>query len=106
MSTRTHHDAWVCTDCYFAHHYGRHQDDQGNWFAGESDIPADCPPLDMLTSYELSDNTCSNHDVEGHPCAQCGREDYEDGIDTFSSSRCEGCGSHLGGSRYRLAVWE
>lgn len=79
----------VCHDCYFAHHYGASEHD-GEWFAGESDSPCDREPLNRLDGYELTDNTDS---------------ESGDGIHEFSWSWCEGCGSALGGSRYRLAVW-
>src|SRR5262245_16108506 len=72
-------NVYVCTDCYFAHHYGRTLvDDQ--WFAGESDTPADREPLGLLADYDLADNTDS---------------DTEDGIDEFSWASWEGCGSTL-----------
>lgn len=32
--------------------------------------------------------------------------DSGEGIEDFSRSRCGCCGSTLGGSRYRMAVWE
>ncbi len=82
-------DAWVCVDCYFAHHYGAHEHD-GEWFAGDSYTPADREPLGKLAGCELADNTNS---------------ETEEGMDTFSRSPCDGCGSTLGGARYRLAVW-
>jgi len=80
----------VCTDCYFAHHYGAHEHD-GEWFAGESDSPADREPLNKLAGYDLADDTDS---------------ETGDGIEDFSWSSCDGCGSLLGGSRHRLAVFE
>lgn len=87
--TKTYWDgnAWVCVDCYFAHHYGAHEHD-GQWFAGENDSPADKEPLSKLEGCELADNTDS---------------ETEEGMDDFSWSPCDGCGSTLGGSRYRLA---
>lgn len=142
-----HGNAWVCTDCYFAHHYGAHEH-EGEWYSGESDEPCDREPLANLDGYDLSDNTCSDHfygqgngehecpicdegtvgepfDVPGRdfpgyvwcwvcdgtgtlqePCDQCGSDDDDNGIQEFSWSSCDGCGSHLGGHRYRLAVWE
>jgi hypothetical protein len=82
-------DIMVCVDCYFAHHYGAHQHD-GQWFAGESDTPADRPPLALIEpEWEVSDNTDS---------------ETGDGIYTFSSTDCQGCGSFLGGERYRLRL--
>ncbi len=82
-------EAWVCVDCYFAHHYGAHEH-EGQWFAGESDSPADREPLALLEDYELADNTDS---------------ETGEGMDDFSWRSCDGCGSTLGGSRHRLALF-
>jgi hypothetical protein len=49
---------WVCVDCYFAHHYGA-TEHEGEWFTGESDVPADREPLCKLREYDLADNTDS-----------------------------------------------
>lgn len=81
-------DVWVCTDCYFTHHYGATEHD-GEWFAGESDDPCDREPLAKLDGYNLADNTNSK---------------TGEGMDDFSWRSCDGCGSTLGGSRFRLAV--
>jgi hypothetical protein len=87
---RDYADIWVCVDCYFAHHYGAHEH-EGQWYAGESDIPSDRKPLGMIDDERhLADNTDS---------------ETGEGIDSFSMSRCDGCGSSLGGERYRLAVF-
>ena len=91
---------WVCTDCYTAYHYGAVEitdadADEHNppgWYAGLSDIPADREPLTELDWSRLADDTNSNS--------------ADSGIDTFSSSTCNGCGSRLGGSRYRLAYFD
>ena len=128
-------DVWVCTDCYFAHHYGvtwMSREPNGDlygpwtfeeraeligehdwvWFAGESDEPCELEPLGKLDDVDLSDNTCSDHDADETrdddyelieiPCTHCGQTGYENGIQEFSWSSCGGCGSNLGGSRYRL----
>lgn len=98
---------WVCEDCYFAHHYG-HRDivvvgrlgaGLNNERAGRAWVVgpdfsypenvADREPLRLLDGYDLYDNTDAETD---------------EGIDTFSWSSCDGCGSTLGGSRYRLAI--
>jgi hypothetical protein len=86
-----HYDAWVCEDCYFAHHYGATEHDD-QWFAGDSDLPCDREPLALLgdDAADAADNTDS---------------ETGEGIDEFSSLSCQGCGSTLGGSRYRLAVF-
>jgi hypothetical protein len=119
-------DVWVCTDCYFAHHYGtRYEavpDASGEtvmmWFVGESDRPCEAgEPLSKLDGFEVTDHTCSDHyygqdpqeDDDGEftePCEQCGGTDREDGLIEFSWRACQGCGSHLGGARYRLALWK
>jgi len=88
--------AWVCVDCYFAHHYGARQVD-GEWFAGESDTPCDREPLALLGDYEIADNTYPNGDNPEDP--------DETGEREFSWAACEGCGSTLGGSRHRLALF-
>ncbi len=86
--------AWVCVDCYFAHHYGAHEH-EGQWFAGESDSPSDREPLALLEGYDIADNTSNPEDPE----------DEYSGQDEFSWRSCDGCGSTLGGSRYRLALF-
>jgi hypothetical protein len=175
-------DCWVCQDCYFAHHYGAHQEeydveiygDDGSgphfhralplWFAGEDDEPVggwheirhnhtldhNREPLGLIEDdVDVADNTCSNHTWDremecpvcddgvaawlptdgltleydwpnGYPalcwvcggsgeieetCPHCGRDGDENGIQEFSWSRCHGCGSPLGGSRYRLHLF-
>ena len=80
----------VCTDCLFAHHYGACEVD-GQWFAGESDTPCDREPLSKLEGYDLADDTDS---------------ETGEGLEDFSWSACEGCGSPLGGARARLALFE
>jgi hypothetical protein len=77
MTVKTFETTWVCTDCYFAHHYG-----------ATGCEPSE--PLALLDGFELADNTDS---------------DSGEGIDEFSWSSCDGCGSTLGGSRYRLAMF-
>lgn len=88
--TREYGEVWVCVDCYFSHHYGA-REHEGQWFAGESDSPCDREPLALLAPFELADNTDS---------------ETGEGMDDFSWSSCDGCGSTLGGSRYRLALFE
>lgn len=86
---REYATVWVCVDCYIAHHYGV-TEHKGKFYAGESDAPADNEPLGLLgVDVEVAD-----------------KADPESGIAEFSWHRCEGCGSMLGGARYRLAVWE
>lgn len=81
--------AEVCEDCYFAHHYGAHEYN-GQWFAGESDTASERKPLGLIAD---------DADVLDWTDSETGR-----GIDTFSMNRCAGCGSALGGARYRLLI--
>lgn len=95
---------WVCTDCYYAHH-GLDDDDEHS---------PDREPLGLVPEEaEVYDWTCSNHfygqDVtpdngDATTCDHCGGLGWENGITEFTWSSCDGCGSHLGGSRHRLAV--
>jgi hypothetical protein len=89
MISATFSSVWVCVDCYLTHHYGAQKND-GKWFAGESDTPCDREPLNRLSDSEIADNTNS---------------ETGEGINDFSRYSCDGCGSTLGGSRYRLAVF-
>jgi len=163
MNTDDIGEVWVCTDCYFAHHYGAMKnereateseenawlhghDDRSimglafeetpeglmvtEWFAGEDDQRSEGgEPLADLPEYGyeshgqkvvmISDFTCADHEVErlydedgdstGETtvCQWCGQDGDETGIDEFAWRSCDGCNSHLGGGRYRLAIhWE
>ena len=94
MNPLTATDILVCTDCY--------ED-------GEHDEPTtpDREPYGLLDpNAVVTDNTCSNHSgTDDETCEDCGCGGYEDGVVDFSWSRCEGCGSTLGGARYRMALW-
>ncbi len=79
---------WVCEDCYIAHHYGWREID-GKWYAGEGHVAAELEPLNRLDGATLYDWTHS----------ESGR-----GIREFDRDMCDGCGSRLGGSRYRLML--
>jgi hypothetical protein len=98
------------------------------WFAGEFDTRAEGgEPLAHLPEYGqrrgdwvvtgITDFTCSDHfygqtvtpddwDGEGSEpvCDHCGQTGWEDGITVFTWRSCDGCNSHLGGSRHRLAI--
>jgi ribosomal protein L37AE/L43A len=88
------------------------------WFAGESDQRCEGgEPLGLIgDGFTVFDWTCSNHDVtdtydddgdrdgDTTKCPHCNQTGHEDGITEFSWSSCDGCGSHLGGSRHRLSL--
>lgn len=121
MTRERYGDCWVCDDCYTAHHNGAHEH-AGEWYAGESDTPCDSEPLAKLEGFDVADHTCADHyygqadpvchDVDSddygqhvEPCEWCHELGDENGIETFSSRPCQGCGSTLGGARYRLSLW-
>lgn len=86
----------VCEDCYMAH-------------AGVVDGPEPDPvPLSLIketsevTSGCLECEPCGHPDCANGPVCGCGWGDPGHG---FSWSRCEGCGSSLGGNRYSLVIW-
>lgn len=83
------YDIMVCQDCYFAHHYGYHEH-EGSFYAGDTDTAADREPLSRVG--------------EGMRLWDAVDTDTGEGMETFSWSWCEGCGSQLGGSRYSLSV--
>lgn len=126
MKLEPYGEVWVCTDCYFAHHNGMHEHD-GQWFTGDSDEPCDRRPLNRIEDFfEVFDYTCSDHESEKvyvrdetgmdwhegdwTECPHCQRPGWEDdagsGIQEFSWRQCNGCGSNLGGQRYRLSLWK
>lgn len=72
------------------------------WFAGESDQRCEGgEPLRLLPDdREVTDWTYDYSDPE----YSMEVDRYGDGQRDFSWSSCDGCGSHLGGSRHRLAI--
>lgn len=85
---------WVCECCYLAHHYPDVECDSCNHskpLLGALDPDADYSDW----TYDWSD-----------PMSAEWIEKWGDGKREFSWSRCDGCHSHVGGSRYRLAEWE
>jgi hypothetical protein len=105
VTTREHETFWVCTDCYFTHHYGRESIEE----------PPDREPLGLIDRPgDLSAGLMADeHDTDcpvwlGDPnrpdvptTAECDCERR-----TFTWQRCEGCGSTLGGSREALTYWD
>lgn len=125
MTLESYGSIEVCVDCYFAHHYGAHEYD-GQWYSGESDTPCEFEPMsDIADDFHVFDNTCADHETleiwitdeygsdeqDGYTdCPHCGRPGWDDeggtGITEFSHRSCDGCKSHLAGSRYRLSLWK
>ena len=88
---REHFPIRVCEDCYLTHHgYDEHElgytPDREPWglLAGDDEV------VDVSSGWvgdDLDD------------------EDYAGDDDGFSWSPCDGCGSRLGGNRYRMTIW-
>jgi hypothetical protein len=85
---------WVCTDCYFEHHYPGENVEQR-----DSNSP---PPWSLYTDLAAgeitdwtSDPSDENYDAGGDP----------EHVDEFSKSRCDGCGTSQWGARFRMADW-
>lgn len=77
---------FVCSDCMFANVNGEE--------------PIDRPESEPEVWAIWTDGV---HDIVP---AFGGEDDEDDGILSFSTSRCDGCGSHLHGERYRFAWFE
>ena len=91
---KTGHLIWVCVDCMFVH------------ANGETESEPDREPLNLLEGQEVtlgmlySEHSCGREtDPDMSEECECEQQD-------FSWSRCEGCGSTLGGSRHAMTVWE
>ena len=76
-------DIWLCTECMLY------------------DVNGELPE-DEARAHEIEDG----FERLGEVCANFGgSEDEEDGYCEFSWAQCDCCGTQLGGSRYRYALW-
>lgn len=108
MITREGYTVWVCVDCYFAHE-GVSSDERGE------DYPADVLSL-ISDSADVTSGLLAEEHAEDCPVFPVladgsrggfnGSAECECECRDFSWSRCDGCGSTLGGSRHALTVWE
>lgn len=98
---------WVCVDCYLTH-AGYSDEEMGIDPTQRDDIPLSLIPEGVEVSAGMLN--------EYHECArgtdpfdQTYYTDEEDACDCerieFTWSACDGCGSHLGGSRDALTLW-
>lgn len=92
----------VCTDCYFAHH-------------GVLETPLDeldpkpwalygDETIDVTSGLMASEHAedCAFRTSNGEePCTWEGECETTD----FSTSRCDGCGQHLAGTRHAMTQW-
>jgi hypothetical protein len=83
---------WVCVDCMLHHANGEcgscHDDVNGH----------DKEPLSLLARQDYA--------MGGEHSEYCEGEDCDCETNTFSTSRCEGCGSWLHGERHAFTVFE
>lgn len=87
-------ELWVCVDCMLIHANGE---------CGERD-PGEPEPLCLIgPDDDLSMGLFAEHHADG-----CTDSDREAGCNcethTFSWSRCDGCGSTLGGERHAMTL--
>lgn len=85
--------AYVCADCNYA-------EANGMAAAIESMINAEIDP----DTVPVPLNRLDNDDTVKHYAPNYDSE-TEDGINPFSKSPCDGCGTHDAGYRYRFALW-
>ena len=83
---------WVCTDCYFEHHYPGENEQQR-----QPDQPEPWSLYDQLRQGDITDWT-SGPEYDGH-----GDPEF---VDEFGKNPCSGCGSRLWGARFRMADWQ
>lgn len=97
MTTKTTSTIWVCTDCV------QHA---ANGECGGCDPTSghDRTPLGLLDGEEVTLGlTTEEHDCDDPET--CGEDGEGCARRGFSWSRCEGCGSQLGGDREAMTVW-
>jgi hypothetical protein len=84
----------VCVDCMVLHANGEYDHDRD---------PSEPEPLSLIGPGYSVTMGVSEHSEH------CTEVDREEGCDCdqlgFSWSRCEGCGSTLGGDRFALTLW-
>jgi len=88
---------WVCCDCMFTH------------ANGETGANPDREPWNLLEREPEGTSVTMGLLHEEHECSKKDDPDCQDECECetqeFSWSRCEGCGSPLGGSRHAFALW-
>lgn len=85
---------WVCVDCYLTH----------EGYGSELDYTPDIEPLSLIPSdVEVTAGMLTEYHECDRPLTM--EIDCECETRDFSWSHCEGCGSHLGGTRHALTLW-
>jgi hypothetical protein len=94
---------WVCQCCMLTDANGECCADNehgGDGIAPWSDVDFSRFSVTMGLLAEEHDEECPVRITGDHNAAECDCEH-----DTFSTSRCDGCGSFLHGDRYAFALW-
>lgn len=127
MNTKKIGSVEVCEECYFAYHYGADEATATTTYINDPE-GAEKRSAELLKLIEdqrdLTDWTYPSAkfehrtivDEDGDEVRVVRLIDYDGsditdqadgdtGITDFSWKSCDGCGSDLGGSRYRLAMW-
>lgn len=64
--------------------------------------------MGLMSEDHVTPDYCADHDTDGVQCSCNGHPDAlrryneDDGCETFSTARCDGCGTWLAGDRYRV----
>ena len=106
MSTETI-TLWVCVDCYHAYHEGDYTptDQATPWSLFDLTDGAPTIGSQVTAGRMLGDGDCPHRadDPDDAAAVQDHAEECEHR--TFSTSRCDGCGSHLAGDRHAMTQW-
>ena len=87
---------WVCVDCMFEHHYpGEYAGSTGKEWCNYPDAKMG----DITAGISCDKGECHYWEDEEEHSEECATL-------TFSRSRCDGCGSTLGGTRHAFTIWE
>lgn len=102
--TAEHWTHWVCDNCMFHHANGECGDchsEEGHEYEPLSGVDYTKVSLGMMS--EEHSEGCLRHtmgsDVPGDYECDCEQN-------TFSTSSCDGCGSHYHGQRHAMTEWE
>lgn len=95
--SKTSHTIWVCYDCAAMHANGELGDDS---YTPDREPWNLLPDADIAAGLSDDEHECGiDPDLRGHVECDCEIRD-------FDTSRCDGCGTTLGGSRHAHAVFD
>lgn len=96
-STVVRLEAFVCVDCYTAYHYGADslENPDPRWSAEDF--------RKGISEGEWADWYCVSHEYGMKVCPFCDTD--SDGEVTFSTKKCDCCGTNIAGSRHRMSYY-